>query len=218
MLILSGSGGLVRAAEVWEVVHQERRALAADLAALTADQWRVQSLCSEWTIAEALVHMTATSKITPVSFFPKLAAAGFRLERLQVKDIAGNAGRTPAESLANFAQIVCSTKHPPGPLATMLGETFVHAEDIRRPLGIPHEYPAKASVELADHFKRSNLIIGAKRRISGVSLIATDVDWQHGAGPEVVGPIISLVMAMCGRKIALRDLSGGGVALMGTRP
>jgi hypothetical protein len=73
-------------------------------------------------------------------------------------------------------------------------------------------------VEVADFFKKSNLIIGAKRRIDGLSLRATDVTWSHGSGPEVAGPILSLVMAMTGRKAALGDLSGEGVATLGSRP
>jgi len=30
-------------------------------------------------------------------------------------------------------------------------------------------------------------VIGAKNRIAGVSMRATDADWQHGQGPEVTG-------------------------------
>jgi hypothetical protein len=44
--------------------------------------------------------------------------------------------------------------HPPGPADTMLGETIIHAQDIRGPLGIPHEYPLGALVRLADFYKR----------------------------------------------------------------
>ena len=37
-------------------------------------------------------------------------------------------------------------------------------------------------------------------------------------GPEVSGPIVSLVVAMTGRKAALDDLAGEGVATLRTRP
>ena len=63
----------------------------------------------------------------------------------------------------------------------------------------------------------ANLIIGAKDRIEGVTLRATDTDWQHGAGPEVSGPILALVVAMCGRRAALDDLTGDGVAVLRAR-
>jgi hypothetical protein len=51
-----------------------------------------------------------------------------------------------------------------------------------------------------------------------VSLRATDTDWRHGSGPEASGPIIALVMAMTGRKVALDDLTGEGAAVLRDRP
>ena len=46
----------------------------------------------------------------------------------------------------------------------------------------------------------------------GLRLVATDLDWSHGAGPEVAGAGEALLMAMAGRKDALKDLSGPGAA------
>ena len=203
--------------DIWSVVHAERRALADDLAGLSDGQWQTPSLCDEWPVRSVLAHMTAAAKITPGSFFPKLLGAGFKFERLQAKGIEAETGASPADTLARFHAIVSSTKHPPGPPPTMLGETVVHAEDIRRPLGIAHRYPTDALMILADFFRRSNLIIGSKRRIAGVTLRATDTDWCHGAGPEASGPILSLLMAMTGRRAALADLTGEGVAVLQTR-
>jgi uncharacterized protein (TIGR03083 family) len=55
------------------------------------------------------------------------------------------------------------------------------------------------------------------RRIDGLALQATDVDWSHGAGPAVTGPLQSLVLAMVGRRGALIDLSGEGLDLLASR-
>ena len=76
---------------------------------------------------------------------------------------------------------------------TMLGEMIVHAEDIRRPLGIKHAYPVAAVTRTAQFFTGSNLLIGAKRRITGLTLRATDTDWSHGTGPggRRPGPVAS---------------------------
>jgi hypothetical protein len=60
------------------------------------------------------------------------------------------------------------------------------------------------------------LIVGAKTRIAGLSLKATDTDWSHGDGPEVAGPILSLVLSMTGRGVALTDLAGE-VAILRSR-
>ena len=58
----------------------------------------------------------------------------------------------------------------------------MHSEDIRRALGIKHNYPTNAVAQVADFFKGSNLLIGSKRRIAGLTLRATDtVEPRHRA-------------------------------------
>jgi hypothetical protein len=107
--------------------------------------------------------------------------------------------------------------HPPGPIDSWLGETIVHAEDIRRPLGIAHTYPVNDVTRIAAFYRGSNLLIGGKRRAAGLTLRATDADWSAGSGPEVAGPAISLVLAITGRPAALDDLSGEGLAALNQR-
>jgi uncharacterized protein (TIGR03083 family) len=204
--------------DIWAVVRGERKALAADLKSLDESQWTSTSLCTEWTVRDMVAHMTATAKIIPVTFFPKMLMSGFSLPRLQAKDISVERGTSTADTLARFEAVEKSVKRPPGPADTMLGETIVHSEDIRRPLGIHHDYPMSAVVQAADFYKSSNLIIGTKRRIDGLSLRATDTDWSHGTGPEVSGPMLALLMAMTGRKAATSELSGEGVATLQARP
>jgi hypothetical protein len=96
----------------------------------------------------------------------------------------------------------------------MMGETLLHAEDIRKPLGISHSYPAEWLIHVADFFKGSNLILGTKRRMKGLSLRATDADWSHGSGPEVSGPMLPLLQAMTGRRAALAEAQGPGLDVL----
>jgi uncharacterized protein (TIGR03083 family) len=205
------------ATSIWPTVHAERKALADELSSLTDAQWSTPSLCAGWTVRDVLAHMTATANISVGKFFAKMITSGFSLKRMQAKDLAAARSLSPAETLARFKAAVNSTKHPPGPSDTWLAETIVHAEDIRRALGITHSYPTEAVVRVADSYKKSNLVIGAKKRIAGVKLQATDAAWSNGEGPEVSGPILSLVMAMTGRKAALADLTGPGVATLSGR-
>ena len=198
--------------DIWPTIHAERRALAADLQKLNEDQWSTPSLCSGWTVREVLAHMSAAADMTLPSFFAKLLGSGFRFEGVQEKGISAELGGSAADTLDRFASLVDSKRRPPGPTDIMLGETIIHAQDIRAPLGIQHDYPTDAVVQAADFFKGSNLLIGAKRRIAGITLRATDADWTHGTGPEVSGPILALVMAMTGRTTAVDELSGEGVA------
>ncbi len=201
----------------WPLIHGEREALITDLSGLTDEQWATQSLCADWTVRDVLGHMIATAKITPASFFAGLAGAGFRFNALSAKNIAREATAAPADGLAEFRRHLGDTTSPPGPAEAMLGEAVIHSEDIRRPLGMKREYPVEAVIRVADFFKGSNLLIGAKRRIAGLGLVATDAEWSTGTGPEVSGPLLSLVMAMTGRSAALADLSGDGVAILRSR-
>jgi hypothetical protein len=66
-------------------------------------------------------------------------------------------------------------------------------------------------------YKSANFPVGAKKRIAGLKLSASDVDWSHGAGPEVSGSALSLLMVMTGRGVAVDELSGEGVAILRTR-
>jgi uncharacterized protein (TIGR03083 family) len=205
------------AVDLWGTIHSERTALADDLVDLREDQWLAPSLCRPWTVQEVLAHMTATATMTPARFFRKLAAAGFRFSAMTDREVAAHAAGSPAHVLADFRAHAGDSTAPPGPANSWLGETIVHAEDIRRAVGITRHYPVDAVVRVADFYKRSNALIGAKRRIDGLRLQATDVDWTTGSGPEVRGPMLSLVLAMTGRSAALADLTGAGVPTMASR-
>ena len=138
--------------DIWPVIHAERRALADDLAALSPEQWQTPSLDEGWTVQAALAHMTATALMTPPKFFAKMLASGFDFARFSQKEIdAGTAGG-PAATLAAFRAVETSTKAPPGPKDSWLGETIIHSEDIRRPLGIAHEYPTRSVVRTLDFY------------------------------------------------------------------
>jgi uncharacterized protein (TIGR03083 family) len=201
----------------WPTIRDERRALAADLGSLTEAQWAQPSLCDGWSVRDVLGHMTATAAMTTGGFFAALLGSGFRFNAMQEKAIAAQNEGTPADTLARFRAQIDSTTHPPGPGDSWLGETLVHAEDIRRPLGLAHAYPVDAATRSADFFRGSNLLIGGKKRAAGLTLRATDADWSAGSGPEVTGPAIALMLAITGRGAALADLSGPGLATLTER-
>ena len=201
----------------WPTIHTERAALADDLAGLTDDQWETPSLCAPWTVRQVLAHMTVTATMTPPRFFLKLASSGFRFHRMTAREVAAESSGTPTQGLAEFRAHINDSTSPPGPVDSWLGETIVHAEDIRRPLGITHEYPVEAVLRVADFYKKSNILIGAKSRIDGLTLRATDADWSTGAGPEVSGPLLSLLLAMTGRRAVLDELSGEGLSQLSSR-
>ncbi len=102
------------------------------------------------------------------------------------------------------------------PLDVRLVEEVVHGEDVRRPLGLAHDYPVEAVLPALEHQVRTKVSIGGGReRAAGVRLRATDADVVIGDGPEVTGPLVSLLLAVSGRSAARADLSGPGLASLG---
>ena len=175
----------------WPLIKAERVALIGDLEGLTDAQWSTQSLCSEWTVREVLAHMTTTAKMTPGRFFGRFAGTGFRFDAMNANGVREERGATPADALAGFKAVADRTTAPPGPIDAMVAESVIHGEDIRRPLGIVHAYQPEALILVGDFVIRGNLLLGGKRRATGLKLTAADVDWTRGAGPEVKGPLAS---------------------------
>jgi hypothetical protein len=53
----------------------------------------------------------------------------------------------------------------------------------------------------------------ARRRLRGLQLTATDLDWTAGTGAQVTGPIGAILLLLTGRTTtAAPDLAGPGVA------
>lgn len=203
--------------DLWFLVAAERGALADDLVGLTPEQWASPSLCPDWTIRDIAAHLTAAASTSPGAFIGQFAKAGFNVDRYVHAGLSRRLGADADATLAGFRAVQASKTSPPGPKPTWLGEVVIHAEDIRWPLGIPHRYPPETLREVADFFKGSNALIGAKNRVAGLTLRATDQDWSNGSGPAVEGPLLPLVMAMTGRKEHVDDLTGEGVETLRTR-
>jgi uncharacterized protein (TIGR03083 family) len=204
--------------DIWPTIHAERESLADDLADLPAQRWSTPSLCTEWDVHDVLAHLLSAAKMTPPKFAANFAAAGFNFDRFAAKQVAREGAGGPTATLEAFRAAIPRSSAPPGPKETWLGEAFVHGEDIRRPLGIPHVYPTPEVCRTIGFYARSNAIIGGRTRVAGLTLTATDADFSVGTGPVVEGPAISLLLAASGRKSAHEQLSGPGLQTLRDRP
>ena len=201
--------------DTWNAIRTERASLVDALAGLPDSAWGQPSLCTGWSVREVVAHLISTAQLTPPAFFGKLIASGFRFQAMSAANIRRVLdGRGDAELVALYRSRVDARTAPPGPATSWLGETIVHGEDIFRALGGYRDHEIGHVTAVADFYAGSNLLIGAKNRVAGVRLQATDADWSHGASPTVAGPAIALVMAMTGRRPALDDLSGDGIAVL----
>ncbi|MFF4763292.1 maleylpyruvate isomerase family mycothiol-dependent enzyme [Streptomyces sp. NPDC001292] len=199
---------------VWPLIRTERAALAADLEDLTDEQWATPSLCTGLTVREVLAHLTAGASLNAVRWLAGVIRCRFDFDKQVAMRLAEQVGTTPAEALERFRRIVPSRTKPPLPAIAMLGETIVHGEDIRSPLGIRRDYPIEVLTQVAEYYRGSDLVVVAKGRIGGLKLVADDGPFTTGSGPLVSGPTLALVMAMTGRATYCNDLEGDGVELL----
>jgi uncharacterized protein (TIGR03083 family) len=201
----------------WKLIHEQRASMADTLAALTPDQWAQPSLCGGWTVRQTAAHIVTGAEQTTGRFMGHMVANGFRFNRMMDVDAKKLAALPPDEIIARLRARVTTTNRPPAPVITMLGEIVVHSDDIRRPLGLPSDVGSEALLACLEMYKSSSFPMGTKKRIEGLRLVATDVDWAHGTGPEVTGTAMSLVMAMTGRAAGLDELEGDGMVTLRRR-
>lgn len=205
----------MKAQQTWTHIHAERAAMADTWTGLSAEQWASSSWCEGWSVQDAAGHIIAAAE--PFNFYKEMTAAGFRFNVFADRAAKRLGTLSPQELVARLRARTATTNHPPAPVIAMLGEIVVHGEDIRRPLGLQHPYAEAALVAVANNYKKTNLLIGSKRRIAGLRLRATDCRWAHGEGPDASGPLASLILAMAGRKGSHRDLVGEGLPILDAR-
>ncbi|MFZ4151691.1 maleylpyruvate isomerase family mycothiol-dependent enzyme [Streptomyces pseudogriseolus] len=202
---------------VWSMIRAERAALADDLAGLDADRWDTPSLCDGLTVREVLAHLTAGARLNTVRWLAGVVRCRFDFDKQVAMRLAEQLGTGPADTLGRFRRTVSSTTKPPLPALAMLGETVVHGEDIRRPLGIRRAYPVETVTAVAEYYQGTDLVVVAKGRIGGLELVADDGPFATGEGLPVSGRTVALVMAMTGRAAFCDELDGEGVDLLRTR-
>jgi uncharacterized protein (TIGR03083 family) len=199
---------------IWDMIAAEREDLAGFLSGLAPDDWDKTSMCPRWRIRDVAAHVISGAKETPPRFIGHMFAAGFNFEKLSAGGIARESQVPVSEYCGILKSLARAKSYPAG---AILGEALVHGDDIRRALGKPAVHPVEHLTTLADTYKKAGAPLNNKKRIAGLSLQATDTDWSTGEGPQVSGPIMSLVLAMSGRKIGLEGLSGPGLDTLRVR-
>lgn len=191
----------------------ERTSFYETLQSLTDDEWSHASLCDGWRIRDVAAHAHLSVTI-------KLGTAILGILRNRgdydrwMKGYAVSLGdRPPSEILASWAVASTSTKQPPAarPAQSAL-DVFVHHHDVLAPLGreVPSD-PARLRW-MADGVVAIGRPLNWGTRVKDLRLIATDIDWHYGTGPEVRGPAAAIITAAVGRDALLDQLEGDGVA------
>ena len=201
-------------AQLWPLAHAERAALAADLAGLDDPAWTTPSLCEGLSVRQVLAHITAAANLNGPRWMIGVIRCRWDFDKQVAMRLAEQLGNSPTETYARFRRSVQSRTKPPLPVVAMLGETVVHGEDIRRPLGIERTYPVDTLTRLAGYYSGSDLVVAGKTRVRGLRLEATDGPFRTGDGPLVRGDTLALIMATVGRGAYLDRLDGEGVEVL----
>lgn len=200
---------------VWPMLQSERERFVRYLRTLAPGDWDRPSLAAGWRVKDVLAHVVAGAKNTPPKFIAGMVSSGFKFNAMNEKGLRAEVVKTPEQLIAELESLTATRTQPGG---AMVGEALVHSEDIRRALDGPAlERPPGHVIAVADYYKRAGPPIRAKKRIAGVTLQADDQNWSTGEGPMVTGPLLSLVLAMTGRRVALDDLRGEGLSTLKER-
>jgi uncharacterized protein (TIGR03083 family) len=200
---------------IWQVIDTQRTSLTLLLEKLTDDQWRQPSLCTGWTMRDVTAHL-ALQQLGVRDVFAMLAHWRGSTDRtIQHMARRHAAARTNAQLIAEIRGMVGSRRHTLGvTYLEVLSDNLIHAQDIAIPLGLHHDMPPEAAAVSATRLlsMRWPPPLPSIPRLAGFRLVATDVAWSHGTGPEVHGPMSALLLACAGRTAALPGLSGDGRA------
>ncbi|WP_026196395.1 maleylpyruvate isomerase family mycothiol-dependent enzyme [Corynebacterium lubricantis] len=197
--------------EMWDYIHTERRDLAGDLCSLRATEWETPSLCPGWSVHDVLAHLTDTARTGKIAFMRSMLRARGDFHLANENGIKRWKYEDPRETLHYFLEARFTTKLPPAHPSTRLVEMIVHAEDIRRPLSIPAEYPTQGIHEALKYQLRTSASFdGGKERTQGLHLIDAENGTSFGSGDDVTGRGIDLLLAVSGRAIDPDLLTGPG--------
>lgn len=199
--------------QLWAAIDAQRLRTAQLLDELSDEQWRHPSLCEGWTVRDVAAHLTL-QQVGPGAAVLMLLKHPGGVNRL-IREAARDRAALPTEELiARLRASVGSRRHNLGLTGReILIDILVHSQDIAVPLGLPLEIPPEAAAEAATRMWSSG---GMKARVfrdiplGRFRLVADDIDWAVGAGPEIRGPISALLLLLTGRPAALPRLTGPG--------
>jgi uncharacterized protein (TIGR03083 family) len=196
--------------DVRRLARDERADFAAFLATLSPQQWQAPTLCARWRVRDVVAHVISYDELDARRLLAHVVRGLFRPDQVNAAALARYDTCAPEQLLASLTDHL----QPRGLPAALGGrvalvEALIHHQDIRRPLGRPRAIPPERLLPAL----RCALIapdIGGFWRFRGVRLVATDLRFPAGVGPEARGTAEALLMVIAGRCDVLGELSGPG--------
>jgi uncharacterized protein (TIGR03083 family) len=195
----------------------ERRHLLPLLETLTPDQWNGPTLCEGWRVREVVAHLTY-SRSNTVLGLPTWLRHRNDIDLAFSLYAQQRAEADASVLLRRYRNAARSDYQAPKVAPEVLWcDNVIHGLDIRRPIGLRYPGSAHTLTRAAESLTRMTWPSRTACRADGLRFVATDVDWTVGAGPEVVGPIEDVVLAIAGRSVSDNALDGEGAAILGRR-
>lgn len=210
------SGGTGTRPDLMRLATDERRDLADFLDTLAPEQWETPSLCQGWSVRDVVAHLISYEELSLIGLLAR-RVKGFGRGGSHEAGRAEYAERSPAELV-----VFLRAHLTPQGLAAWFGgaigltDGLIHHQDIRRALHRPRTVPTERLLPTLGFALRSPKL-PSRKDTRGLCLVATDLDWSHGSGPEVTGTAEALLMVIAGRPAALPELDGPGAALLAGR-
>ena len=200
-----------------QMARDEREGFAAFLDTLTPEQWDSPTLCDKWRVREVAIHTVSYDELDTAGLVGRFLKGRLSTDRINAIGVADYADRSPKQIVG----MIRANTEPTGLTGGFGGKIaltdgMIHQQDIRRSIGLPRTIDPDRLRTALDFARFAPTIRGAWRA-RGVRLVATDLDWAYGKGPEVRGSGEALLMAMAGRRAALADLDGPGKAKLAQR-
>jgi uncharacterized protein (TIGR03083 family) len=200
----------------WSAVRSVRLGVADLLESLPAEDWDAPSLCREWRIRDVAGHLALVPTLSTWDLVAAAPHAGFNPHRSNTHRAIRCGSREREEILADLRAHAGDRRN-----AKVLDgrdslfDVIVHSQDIAVPAGrdfaVPADYTSRGLQRVWD----MGWPFHARRRLNHVTLRATDTEWTVGAGPEVAGTALDLLLLLTGRTAtSLRRLEGAGVATL----
>jgi uncharacterized protein (TIGR03083 family) len=203
--------------DLTRMAEEERTELLALLQSLTATQWQIQSLCTEWSVRDVASHVISYDELTKPALVGTFLRGSGSFVKVNAVALRRYAGFDPDEIMELLARNLRPRGLPAGFGGRIaLSDGTIHHQDIRRALGLPRTVPPARLVEVLE-FALGAPTLPARRNAKDLRLQATDVDWSSGSGSEVRGPGEALLMALAGRPHSLDELSGPGLPTLRAR-
>ena len=197
----------------WRVIEHERLGLADLLEGLTEEQWASPSLCVGWRVRDVAAHVAMAPQVPGIgTMLADAARASGRFNTFNQNAAVRHAAR-PVEQIVSELRSFAASRDLPvvTNYRNILFDVLVHGQDVAIPLGLPQDMPLDAASAGAERVWTMGWPFWARRRLRGLRLRATDIEWSAGEGPEVRGPIAALLLLLTGRAASLPRLTGEGL-------